>query len=274
MNVLEKFVKGKSENQNICEDGLFVSDNFIAVVDGATAKSDRLFGGKRSGKVAMETILSALSMLPKEIECIQAFEQITKSLSDFYRQHQIFTEMLENPHQRPTASVIIYSCFHKQIWSVGDCQAWVDGKELKTEKFIDFLMSEMRAYYLASEIKQGKTEAELLEEDSGRMFIAPMLTKQCMFQNNEVKSQYSFIVVDGTKIPEQEIVIYDVSNAKQIVLASDGYTKLFSSLTATEKELERILKADPLCYKENKGTKAIAKGNLSFDDRSYVRFEI
>ena len=133
-------------------------------------------------------------------------------------------------------------------------------------------MTEMRSYFLAAEVKSGKTEAELLLNDTGRAFILPMVQKQCQFQNNSKKSQYSFIIVDGTKIPEEEIVILDVSEAKEIVLSSDGYTTLFDTLAETEKELHRILKADPLCYKENKGTKAIFSGNYSFDDRSYIRF--
>ncbi|MDD4557008.1 MAG: hypothetical protein PHE89_06775 [Alphaproteobacteria bacterium] len=272
MKIIEKFIQGKNPNQDLCEDGLFCSDDFVVVIDGATAKSNRLFEGKTSGRIAMEVISMAVSSLHKEATAPQAFELMTQALIKFYQHQGILSEMLENPHQRPTASVVVYSRFHQEIWSVGDCQALVDGKAFQPQKFIDFIMSEMRAYFLAAEIKSGKTEQELMARDTGREFISPMLQKQCLFQNNAVKSPYSFAVVDGTKIPEEEIVVYDVKQAKEIILASDGYSILFPTLEETEKELQRIVNADPLCYKENKGTKGILEGNVSFDDRSYIRF--
>ncbi len=274
MKILECFVQGKNPNQKLSEDGVIVSDDFIVVVDGATAKSDRLFDGKTSGKIAMELIGKAVQSLPEKATCFEAFRILTEALAEFYIQHNIYDEMITFPYKRPTASVVIYSNFRKELWFVGDCQALVDGESLKNEKFIDFLMTEMRAYFLTTQIREGKTEEELMKKDLGREFIFPMSQKQCQFQNNFEKSKYSYAVVDGTKIPEEEIVVVNVSKAKKIVLASDGYTKLFETLSETERELERILKEDPLCFKENKGTKAILEGNLSFDDRSYISFEV
>ena len=52
MKIFEQFIKGKKENQALCEDMLFVSADFVAVVDGVTAKNDALFDGKTGGRAA------------------------------------------------------------------------------------------------------------------------------------------------------------------------------------------------------------------------------
>ena len=59
-----------------------------------------------------------------------------------------------------------------------------------------------------------------------------------------------------------------------IVLASDGYPVLKGTLAESERELSEILKNDPLCYKVYCSTKGLKKGNVSFDDRSYIRFSL
>ena len=57
MEIIEKSIIGKSTDQSLCEDGLFISEDFIAVIDGVTAKSPGLFNGKTGGRAAMESIL-------------------------------------------------------------------------------------------------------------------------------------------------------------------------------------------------------------------------
>lgn len=63
-------------------------------------------------------------------------------------------------------------------------------------------------------------------------------------------------------------------NVNYLSLASDGYSRIFSTLKETEDELERLLKIDPLCINENLGTKGRMEGNNSYDDRTYIKVEI
>jgi len=58
----------------------------------------------------------------------------------------------------------------------------------------------------------------------------------------------------------------------EIVLASDGYPFLKSTLEASEKALEELLKHDPQCVNSFIATKGLVEGNKSFDDRTYIRF--
>jgi len=58
---------------------------------------------------------------------------------------------------------------------------------------------------------------------------------------------------------------------ESLILASDGYPKLFSTLHESENYLRFILKEDPLCYKLYKSTKGLKKGAVSFDDRAFIK---
>jgi len=61
---------------------------------------------------------------------------------------------------------------------------------------------------------------------------------------------------------------------KELTLASDGYPKLLDNLAEAENNLKRILISDPLCITEHIATKGLQTGQVSFDDRAYVRIEL
>jgi glycerophosphoryl diester phosphodiesterase len=93
-----------------------------------------------------------------------------------------------------------------------------------------------------------------------------------MFANTD--DYFGYSVFDGMGINKNLIKIYTVKAGDHVVLASDGYPKLFDTLKESEEYLKWVLEIDPLSIKENKQTKMIKKGNISFDDRSYLSFTI
>jgi hypothetical protein len=56
MNVVEQFTCGKYADPAQDEDALFVGEHFIGIIDGATAKSDVLWDGMRSGRFASQAL--------------------------------------------------------------------------------------------------------------------------------------------------------------------------------------------------------------------------
>jgi glycerophosphoryl diester phosphodiesterase len=66
--------------------------------------------------------------------------------------------------------------------------------------------------------------------------------------------------------------IIQVDPGQDVVLASDGYPVLGDDLAATEKILNDCLMADPLMIDRYPQIKGLMKGQVSFDDRAYVRF--
>lgn len=59
-----------------------------------------------------------------------------------------------------------------------------------------------------------------------------------------------------------------------VILATDGYPILENNLEKSERALSQLLEEDPLLYKKIKCTKGLRKGQCSFDDRCFIRFEV
>ena len=98
----------------------------------------------------------------------------------------------------------------------------------------------------------------------------PFLKKQSIFANKD--GYFGYAVIDGTDINEMLIKAYSLTKGDRVVLASDGYPKLFPTLRGSEDYLAKVLKSDPLAINENKQTKMKSKESISFDDRSYLSF--
>lgn len=85
-----------------------------------------------------------------------------------------------------------------------------------------------------------------------------------------------YSVVDGFPIPRQHVRVITLDfQSWEIVLASDGYPFLCSTLAESERRLQQQRIADPLNMGPDfQATKGFHPDNLSFDDRSYIRFRI
>jgi hypothetical protein len=76
-------------------------------------------------------------------------------------------------------------------------------------------------------------------------------------------------------VRSEELLINDLPNTRtEVVLASDGYPDITSDLAHAEARLGLLLDSDPLCMAELLGTKALAVGAASFDDRTWIRLAL
>jgi len=268
MKVIEKYIEGKY-NEEKCEDGIVINDNFIAIVDGATAQGNILWNGKTSGRFAMEIICNEIQQMNEEIDAYSAIEQLNNAIKNAYgNNYNIAKEKYE---ERIIANVIIFSKYRNEIWIFGDCQCLINGSLIYNSKKTDIIFSEIRSLYINLELLNGMTKEEIMKKDIGREYILPLL-KQSMKYANSGDSEYGYNTIDGFEIDSRKCIIKKVNLNDEIVLASDGYPYLKSTLKESEEELSRIIKNDPLCINLFKSTKGLASGNKTFDDRTYVRF--
>lgn len=274
LQVEECFLKGK-KNPQTNEDGMIVTPYFAAVIDGATAKSTFTYEGKKTGRLAMELALEAIRNFPKDIDAADAIRRITERIYDFYVQHNLLDELKAEPGKRFTANGVIYSYARNEVWQVGDCQCIIDNLYSSNEKEIDAIMADVRAVVNEVALLGGATMKDLESHDPGREFIYPFLQKQALLQNCPIQGQpFSFSVFDGFPVQMEQVKVFPVGDAKEVVLASDGYPHLYSTLYASECYLADILEKDPLCIRLYKSTKGIQEGNCSFDDRAYLKIRI
>ncbi|RLL46987.1 hypothetical protein D8M04_07275 [Oceanobacillus piezotolerans] len=274
LRLIELFHQGKKDREDLCEDMYVFNDHFVAVIDGATNVWGTRIKGKTPGRLAAEVIKSSIESISDEkIGVEDLISYINTDLKKVYHEYGILEDLQKNRTLAPTASLAVYSHFHQEIWQIGDCQALIDGQMYKHEKEIDFITANARSLFLEAELKKGVTIESLMVEDTGWEFIKPLIQQQYYLQN-ETNSQYGFEVIDGFDIHIPQVKRVKVpANAKEIVLASDGYPFLKPTLEKSEARLQEILKNDPLCIWEYKCTKGLQKGNISFDDRVYLRFE-
>ena len=271
MKIIEQFIKGKREDQRHCEDGIFAGEHFIAVIDGVTSKGNHKWCGEfSSGCHGKNVVLAALENMPRDIDCDGFFETLDRALCDGYKAEMgedILPEFLR-------VCIIVYSKHYNEIWSLGDCQCMINGKHYETPKYVDTLMSDLRAFVIESAmLTEGLEENTLYTNDIGREAVVPFIKKQFAFENKE-DSVFGYGVLNGHGVKTRFVNKYPVKSGDTVVLASDGYPALCDSLEKSESELVRLLETDPLCYKENRGTKGISGDNASFDDRSYIKFEV
>lgn len=277
MKVIESKIEGKKSPES-CEDGLVVTADFIAVIDGSTSKTPHhLSPDMKNGRYAMVLISEYIQHELKPESTVEDFcEGVTSYIyNKVYRQQGIEEQMQAHPEERLTASAILYSKASNEVWMVGDCQAIIDGKLYENNKPFEEIVARRRVEL----IRRGFTPQE------ARKTIEPLLIQAMLEGQNK-----TYTVIDGFPIyrkgvkvislnaPQKNVEI-DVADSlplptKEIVLASDGYPFLKPTLTESEEALAHLLAYDPQCTHEFIATKGIVVGNKSFDDRTYIRFQI
>lgn len=256
--------KGKSE------DGIVVTKDFIAVIDGSTSKSKYRHSLLRSnGRYAMQLISRYIRHMPKETTCDQFLRGVTAYVRRHYRK-SMMSQLAEHPEDRLTASVVVYSRLQREVWMVGDCQCLIGGELYDNPKPAEAELAVMRAEEVKRQMGEGKTQDDLLRDDTARPVIIPRMLETMRQQN------INYSVIDGFPVDRKHIRIITLDfRSWEIVLASDGYPFLCPTLEESERRLQRQRKDDPLNIGPSfLATKAFHPDFNSFDDRSYIRFQV
>ncbi len=275
MKVIEQFIQSKTGRMETCEDAIYIDGNFIAIIDGITSKIDKKWNNLTSGQIAVQCITECIPSINPQSNAEKFFFECNKSITKWYNKNKITIEMNHHINQRCGASMIVYSKAKNQIWILGSGLAIIGNEYINSPLLLEDICSQVRSFFIQSELRRGVTEEELKKNDTGREYIKPLLIKQVMFQNSDEPSDFNFYVIDGFFKNPQGIQIIDIApDLEEIVLASDGYPEIFDTLEKSERFLKMVLVDDPLCYKRYKTTKGLQTGNISFDDRSYIKIAL
>ena len=274
MRIIEQYCRGKREDQSLNEDGLVVTADFMAAVDGVTGKSVRGLWKPSGGVVAKDLALATIASLPADATMRETQQAIDGRLREAYRDRggDIPAVMEREPVERPQANAVVYSAARHEAWLFGDCQIMVNGMQVPTMKRVDMLLGELRAFAtLALREQHGADRPAPRSPDPAREMIMPFLRLQSRFANK--RGPYGYFVFDGYTDPTYPIRTVHVGPGDEVVLASDGYPILRPTLAESEHELARLKREDPaLIGPEYQSTKGFTRGLDSFDDRTYLRF--
>ena len=290
MKIIESSIIGK-KSQEACEDGMVITDDFIAVIDGSTSKTPKhLNPDMKNGRYAMMLISEYIREELKADASVDDFCQgVTAYIyNKVYEKLGVEERLKEHPEERLTASAILYSRTRNEVWMVGDCQAIIDGKLYENGKPYEQEIARKRVEL----IEQGLSPAE------ARKQIEPLLIEAMLSGQNQ-----TYTVIDGFPIYREGVKVVLVSDScsvqdsvpasdsvpcsdsvsasgtffvssSEIVLASDGYPFLEPTLAASEAALAEQIANDPQNIHSFIATKGIVEGNKSFDDRTYIRFSV
>lgn len=288
MKIIESSIIGK-KSPEACEDGMVVTDDFIAVIDGSTSKTPKhLNPDMKNGRYAMMLISEYIQ---EELKADASVDDFCLGVTAYiynkvYEKLGVEERLKEHPEERLTASAILYSRTRNEVWMVGDCQAIIDGKLYENGKSYEQEIARKRVEL----IEQGLSPAE------ARKQIEPLLIKAMLSGQNQ-----TYTVIDGFPIYREGVKVVSVSDScsvqdsvpasdsvpcsdsasasgtipsssSEIVLASDGYPFLKPTLAASEAALAEQIANDPQNIHSFIATKGIVEGNKSFDDRTYIRF--
>lgn len=288
MKIIESSIIGK-KSPEACEDGMVVTDDFIAVIDGSTSKTPKhLNPDMKNGRYAMMLISEYIR---EELKADASVDEFCQGVTAYiynkvYEKLGVEERLKEHPEERLTASAILYSRTKNEVWMVGDCQAIIAGKLYENGKPYEEKIARKRVEL----IEQGLSPAE------ARKQIEPLLIKAMLSGQNQ-----TYTVIDGFPIYREGVKVVSVSDScsvqdsvpasdsvpcsdsasasdtipsssSEIVLASDGYPFLKPTLAASEAALAEQIANDPQNIHSFIATKGIVEGNKSFDDRTYIRF--
>lgn len=276
MKIIESCIIGK-KSPEACEDGMVVTDDFIAVIDGSTSKTPKhLNPDMKNGRYAMMLISEYIREELKADASVDDFCQgVTAYIyNKVYEKLGVEERLKKHPEERLTASAILYSRTRNEVWMVGDCQAIIAGKLYENGKPYEQEIARKRVEL----IEQGLSPAE------ARKQIEPLLIKAMLSGQNQ-----TYTVIDGFPIYREGVKVVSVQDSvpvsdsvsasgtisvssSEIVLASDGYPFLKPTLAASEVALAEQIANDPQNIHSFIATKGIVEGNKSFDDRTYIRF--
>ena len=263
MEIIEQSIIAKNPKKK-SEDGIVITKDYIAVIDGSTSKTNRRYSLFRSnGRYCMQLISRYIRHAKGTLSCQQFCNGVSRAIASHYKKKDLI-RLAEHPEERLTASAIVYSRLNREIWMIGDCQCLVGGEYLDNPKPYEQELAKQRAAIIN---QYEGDKATFLEHDTAREAIIPRMLETMKQQNK------TYAVIDGFPIPQQHVRIITLDfQPWEIVLASDGYPFLAPTLAETEARLEEQRKNDPLNIGTFKATKAFVEGNNSFDDRSYIRF--
>ena len=296
MDIIESIIIGK-KSQEACEDGMVITDDFIAVIDGSTSKTPKhLNPDMKNGRYAMMLISEYIR---EELKADASVDDVCQGVTAYiynkvYEKLGVEERLKEHPEERLTASAILYSRTRNEVWMVGDCQAIIDGKLYENGKPYEQEIARKRVEL----IEQGLSPAE------ARKQIEPLLIEAMLSGQNQ-----TYTVIDGFPIYQEGVKVVSVSDScsvqdsvpasnsvpasdsvpcsdsvsasgtflvssSEIVLASDGYPFLKPTLAESEAALAEQIANDPQNIHSFIATKGIVEGNKSFDDRTYIRFSV
>lgn len=270
LRVSEQFVESKSDGRD-CEDLIVVSEHFAAVIDGASDETGVVFDRKTGGRFAAEVIAETISGLALTADARVFADSLARALGAAVK--TAVGDLAEDV-RRPAASVACASAHRREVWRIGDCNVLIGGTEHAGGKRVDDAAYGFRAAVNAALTAKGVSQEQLLRDDPGAKAARPLFDNQQHLAN--VVGPWGYGCVNGRAVPDDYLEVMPIPDGPmEVVITSDGYPVVHSTLSESEATLAGMVARDPAGIGElwsvGKSTKP---GANAPDDRAYLRFVV
>ncbi len=262
----EIFVESKQPGRE-CEDAIVVTDDLVAVIDGATDSTSAVFGGRSGGKFAADVIVQALQHMASPLSPRTFADRMTDALATAV---EAAAGTLSPATRRPAGSVVCLVPAARQVWRIGDCHVRIGETQHLGTKRVDDAAYGFRAVINSALAARGVALERIVAEDPGAAASRPLHDLQQHLANTT--GPWSYGCVNGQPVPEQHIEVLAVPPGPcRVVLTSDGYPVVRPTLKESEDELARLMASDPAGIGDLwQMGKPLKPGGRAMDDRAFV----
>ncbi len=174
----------------------------------------------------------------------------------------------------PVAVLTCASAHRREVWRIGDGHVVLDGDLNTGGSRIGKAACGFRAAVNAALLNKGMPLDELIETDPGAHARRQLIDIQ-QHLANEV-GPWGYGCINGQRVPDEYIEVMSIpKGGAEIIIASDGYLAVLSTLAETEAQLRLMMQRDPAAIGElwpiGKSTRS---GANAPDDRAYLRFTV
>ncbi len=265
--VLESLCATGKETDAKKEDRLIVTDDFAAVIDGATSSGP--IGDRPGGIVAAEAVEQTVGDLPPNATVREFVDRATASIA------AAIGDWPDETRMRPSAVAAVWSRARGEVWRVGDCHVRIDGRDYPGGKEIDRIGYEFRCAVIRARLRLGMTSLENERRISTmEQPFRPLVLAQHAFLNLDSDDPLAYGALAGTFVPDRFIEVFPAADASEVVLASDGFLSPPATLAEGLAEIARIRENDPLMVEQVMGSRPFMPGRDYFDDTTYLRIAV
>lgn len=266
IRVVEQFVESKRSDR-VCEDMIVVTEDFAAVIDGASDATGADFGGMTGGRFAALVVEETIRTMRADVDARDFTDLLAAALAAAVGE-------LDPDSRWPVAVVACASVRRREVWRIGNGNVVIDGVQHPGILPVDDASYSFRAAVNAALLQKGTPLVELVATDPGANAARQLIDIQQHLANK--LGPWGYGCINGQRVPDEYIDVIPIPHgATEVIITTDGYPTVLPTLLETEAALTRMSQRDPASIDEMWSIgKSLKAGSNAPDDRAYLRFSV
>ena len=228
-----------------CVDEVVITADFVAVLDAGGFDAEAAHLSPAQARARLGVAAEVIGGLAEDVDAHAAVSAVS--------------ERLASTGGDAVLSMACFSVLRREVWLVGSCQYWWQGRTIKArERGVDVAIAARKLAYEALRNDGLGDAAHRATRAVGPLIAALTAT------TNTPNGGYGVARLTGTPVPEELVRVHPLMGTGKLVLATDGYPHIAGDAepqqAAAEAWLEELLSRDPDCVRELAGLTPVIWG--------------